>query len=799
MGDGGLGKQQVKKRLVPTIAAVFVLGILLPAVLPSQNTDALSGSQFNAGRIIDDAVFYNKNSMSASQIQSFLNSKVPTCETHHAKSSSSNDSGPPYKCLKDYRQNTANIAPDSGLCGGYTGRSNETAAQIIYHVAQSCGISPKVILVMLQKEQGLVTDTWPWDIQYRKAMGAFCPDSAPCDPAYAGFFYQVYYGAHRFKVYAANPGSFNYRAGRNNSILWNPKTSCGRSTVYIQNQATASLYIYTPYRPNQAALNNLGGTGDSCSSYGNRNFWVFYNQWFGPTTGSPLFKFSNDATVYVLGANNNYYRMENREKLDIYGFGDTIHSVKTVSTSYVSGRSFSGNLPLIARFQGDEVYMISGGRAHHFTSRALLQTFGYDIGQEALLPAGIKEWYPDAEAMQTTVRSANGPAVWSVEGGKKRHIINGEAYLSGSPAYASRPEVTLWEAVMAPIENGPPILTANKLLKRTDQNTYIFWDGTKRQEISARVAAELHLPLIYATRASILNQLPAGGTDIDKYVKNGGGELYVLDSGQKFLVSPSDLTQMGLTSSSFSLAPDGFFDFVPTTKAFKRLFRIGSDSGVFLIKSGQRYHLMSPAAVSESGFALSDAISLNDTSANLFPNSGKKIMAKGTLFRIGSRDEVFVVNTGSSSLHIVSAPTLKDYGLKIASTFSLNPTQASDYPMSGKLRHIVKDGSNNVWQVQNGAEKRPVPTPMQDPGGYNVIVPELAVLDTSLFGGYATQSDLTNLIRAAGDARVYKVENGKKHWVTSRAVFDTNGFSLSNVTNVSTGFLNSLASGPNIH
>src|SRR5690606_18403746 len=102
-----------------------------------------------------------------------------------------------------------------------------------------------------------------------------------CDPAYKGFFYQVYYGAHRFKVYKANPDSFNYKAGRNNTILWHPNTSCGTSTVYIQNVATALLYIYTPYRPNAAALNNLRGIGNSCSSYGNRNFWVFFNDWFG--------------------------------------------------------------------------------------------------------------------------------------------------------------------------------------------------------------------------------------------------------------------------------------------------------------------------------------------------------------------------------------------------------------------------------------------------------------------------------------------------------------------------------------
>jgi hypothetical protein len=55
--------------------------------------------------------------------------------------------------------------------------------------------------------------------------------------------------------------------------------------VFIENQATAGLYNYTPYTPNDAALNNMYGTGDACSSYGNRNFWRIYTDWFGNPNG----------------------------------------------------------------------------------------------------------------------------------------------------------------------------------------------------------------------------------------------------------------------------------------------------------------------------------------------------------------------------------------------------------------------------------------------------------------------------------------------------------------------------------
>jgi hypothetical protein len=324
-------------------ASVFsVIALLLVYIGSSTNiAQALSGSEFKSGRIIDDSVFFNSSSLSITEIQNFLNAKVPTCDTNgqqtlydsaygdtvtRAVYSSRRGVSTPFTCLKDFHANTSNIAPESGICDGYTGATNESAATIIYRVAQSCGISPRVLLVTLQKEQSLVTDDWPWPTQYQKAMGAFCPDTSPCQSGYAGFFNQVYYGANRFKVYAANPGSFNYRAYRNNTIYYNPGpcqtysggsctkyygnkydsnggsipdiTYCGSTSVYIESQATADLYIYTPYQPNQAALDNLYGTGDICSAYGNRNFWRIFNDWFG-STFAPEYGFSVVSQQYA--------------------------------------------------------------------------------------------------------------------------------------------------------------------------------------------------------------------------------------------------------------------------------------------------------------------------------------------------------------------------------------------------------------------------------------------------------------------------------------------------------------------
>jgi len=92
---------------------------------------AAVSSNWQAGHVIDDLVFYRANSMDVNDVQNFLNSKVPTCDTNGTMSSGqSNGAGgtytdaqwgtmhgypPPYTCLKNYATNYGTIS--RGLAG----------------------------------------------------------------------------------------------------------------------------------------------------------------------------------------------------------------------------------------------------------------------------------------------------------------------------------------------------------------------------------------------------------------------------------------------------------------------------------------------------------------------------------------------------------------------------------------------------------------------------------------------------------------------------------------------------------
>ncbi|MFA4995816.1 MAG: hypothetical protein WC536_01585 [Patescibacteria group bacterium] len=227
-----------------TISILLMVG-LFASFLPNSLTNKANASdrtvsEFMAGQyynsVIPDYDFVDINSLGVSDIQRVL---------------VDNNS-----FLKDYHDNSATGA----------GRS---AAQIIYDASHasydaaagsingitintSTGtISPKVLLVMLQKEQSLVSMQAQNDTALNRAMGYQCPDGGGCDPAYAGFAMQVGWAAWQLRYnyeYAArgikNPG-FTIHYVKNEGTTLSDYT--GAYDVIMLNNATAALYSYTPH------------------------------------------------------------------------------------------------------------------------------------------------------------------------------------------------------------------------------------------------------------------------------------------------------------------------------------------------------------------------------------------------------------------------------------------------------------------------------------------------------------------------------------------------------------------------
>lgn len=155
---------------------------------------------FNPNTLISNAKFSDSGSLSAASIQSFLGNQAGA--------------------LKSYSASDHN---------GVT----KTAAKMIADAASAWGVSPKVILVTLQKEQSLLTKASPSQHTLDWAMGCGKTDSATLTK-YQGFGNQIWYGA---------------RALSRNRSYWHAGISLSISgyAVYPTNSATHSLYRYTPH------------------------------------------------------------------------------------------------------------------------------------------------------------------------------------------------------------------------------------------------------------------------------------------------------------------------------------------------------------------------------------------------------------------------------------------------------------------------------------------------------------------------------------------------------------------------
>jgi hypothetical protein len=201
---------------------------------------------------------------------------------------------------------------------------------------------------------------------YKAAMGYGCPDSAPqiCGQdsnANSRLFWQLYRGAWQLKWYGDPRGSFTYlKPGNTISMGNHPNASCGRQSFKLKSQATAKLYYYTPYAPNKAALDNLWGEGNSCSAYGNRNFWRQFWTWFGsPVAGGYLLKSSTSETYLVNQSTSKRYLITSQAMISDFG---PLGPLGTVSDAYMSSFTDGGELKNLVSDATGARYLITSGQ-----------------------------------------------------------------------------------------------------------------------------------------------------------------------------------------------------------------------------------------------------------------------------------------------------------------------------------------------------------------------------------------------------------------------------------------------------
>lgn len=195
---------------------------------------SLANDNFNPNYIISDSEILNYTAMSLNDIEDFLKNK------------------------DGYLVNYSYADPDGKIM---------TAAEIIYDRAITNLVNPKFLIVLLQKEMGLIEDKSPKQSQLDWATGYGCPDNSSCNPRWQGFWKQINSASLQFRDYMDNPHLYTYKVGRIYTFTNSYSTiKKGITVVTPANQATAALYNYTPHVYN-----------------GNYNFYKIWQRYFTKT------------------------------------------------------------------------------------------------------------------------------------------------------------------------------------------------------------------------------------------------------------------------------------------------------------------------------------------------------------------------------------------------------------------------------------------------------------------------------------------------------------------------------------
>lgn len=750
--------------------------------LPSQQTSALSGSEFKAGRIMDDSVFFNGTTMNANDIQVFLNSKVPVCDTNGEKPyagttraayGTSKGYPPPYTCLKDYVQSTTSLSAEPGLCNGFSG-GTKSAAQIINEVAVSCGINQRVLLVLLQKEQAFITDDWPWSVQYEKATGYACPDTAPCDPEYAGFFKQVYYGARQFKRYAQTPDSWRYRAGRVNSIQYHPNAGCGSSDVYIQNQATAGLYIYTPYQPNAAALNNLYGEGDSCSAYGNRNFWRMYNDWFGATLG-PLVRSTTNSTLYYSDGTEKYL-VPSMSLAAQYGLG--LGDVRYMTQQELDAIPLTDspntkNLSQLVKSDSDSdadggaLYLITNGKKYQVKSMAQLSSFGFSSTQVSYMDISNLHRLPSGGWLQDFVQAPNS-FIYKAEAGKKRGIFSLSTYnsLNTSGEYTRLSSYTL-----DTVATGSPKIIGDAIMRRSDGKIWLYQDDKWHYLSSMNIYNCWNFSSIpnygfNSQQATAPNVSPSLGC----VAQHSNGKKYILNKVNRFINNDSWGT------ANVSTVSDRTIDRLPLRPAFsdKTAFKASNSSSIYVLEQGKKRGILNMNNFNRLGFNSSSTATVNSGFLNSLSNGPVKV-GTGTVLK-KSDGNLYVVN-GDGKLHIPTMSVYHAFNLGKSDNLPANQSLLDSYSDQGSLS--TRFWISTIALLVDSGTRYYVPDAVKPHAGYTT--PGSPLYQLWMTANTSDGKDMTRFIKADNSRTIYYLENGQKRPISSYNKFTSLGGSSSNI------------------
>jgi hypothetical protein len=314
--------------LVMPAVIVFVSGALF-------NLSGIAHASTNKNNLIDDYIFDNTKSMTASQIDSWLNTFPSSCISPSSGFTTADPTG--------YSPNT------NFVDGHYTYGSAVTAGKAIYDTAVAHGINPQVLLTKLQNEEQLVDggsgcDMW----RYTSAVGYACTDSGTNTHDYTYAFGVDPYASGAKSYYQLNDSShFITPIYYKNGVAQTSITgSCVNTNVFagFSEQIAHAAWALSIWRHKSEGITNWAAVGgdwnhceDNSTCASNLNIpssWACYS---GLMTQGNFKRCPDDDSVFYDGyasIDGQTLHMDNGATAALYVYTPHIQSFTTIFSQF---------------------------------------------------------------------------------------------------------------------------------------------------------------------------------------------------------------------------------------------------------------------------------------------------------------------------------------------------------------------------------------------------------------------------------------------------------------------------------
>ncbi|MBU0613841.1 hypothetical protein KJ766_00970, partial [Patescibacteria group bacterium] len=363
---------------------------------------------------------------------------------------------------------------DRGFLGDYytedwTGVKH-FATDIIQTAAQTHGISPKFLLVLLQKEQSLIEDDSPSDSQLDWATGyAVCDDCSKSDSSiqrWKGFGKQVNSAAMQFTDgYLADIEATGSTQGK-----YGPGISVEIDDIIVTpaNAATATLFAYTPH------------------IQGNENFANIWNRWFSHQypTGT-LLQVEGEPGIYLIE----------------YGYKRAIHSwsafksrfdenliievSKNTLQNYPDGSPIDFPNYSLLQDENGRIYLLVDDSLRYFENMETFYSIGFHEDEIMQIENADLVYFDSGEPITSTTANPQG-ALLRVPSGGVFFIENGMRHAIIDPSiiktrFKNFSVVSAESSAVEQYKEGAPIgFSDGYLIKQIGEPTvYVISEGKK--------------------------------------------------------------------------------------------------------------------------------------------------------------------------------------------------------------------------------------------------------------------------------------------------------------------------------